>query len=251
MSSNASSAAAAASSAAGSKRPRAVETLDDDDGDVAASAAGAAGAAVEVTARPRKQSNNTSARGGGSSDVFAPAPDVERVLKRVRDLVQATLAKEGAAAARPKTLAELGIEGMREVTEKAPDDIMACISETILHAVSTIMRDEGFAFDVPARTATNQVYVPELDRIVLKDKTSSRAFTSVSSVRKTTIMLRVMQLLYDVLSKGIHVTKRDLFYTDVKLFAEQSESDVVLDDVAAMLGCTRTSLHVVASDKGA
>jgi meiotic recombination protein SPO11 len=48
-----------------------------------------------------------------------------------------------------------------------------------------------------------------------------RAFTSVASVRKATIMARVMQLLYDVLGKGIHVTKRDLFYTDVKLFTEQ------------------------------
>jgi meiotic recombination protein SPO11 len=63
-------------------------------------------------------------------------------------------------------------------------------------------------------------------------------------------MTRVMQLLHEVLRKGIHVTKRDLFYTDVKLFQDQSESDVILDDVAAMLGCTRTSLHVVASDKG-
>ena len=52
-----------------------------------------------------------------------------------------------------------------------------------------------------------------------------------------------------VLSKSIHITKRDLFYTDVKLFKDQSESDAVLDDVACMLGCTRTSLHVVASDK--
>jgi meiotic recombination protein SPO11 len=34
-------------------------------------------------------------------------------------------------------------------------------------------------------------------------------------------MTRVMQLIYDVLRKGIHVTKRDLFYTDVKLFADQ------------------------------
>ena len=38
--------------------------------------------------------------------------------------------------------------------------------------------------------------------------------------------------------------------TDVKLFKEQGESDAVLDDVACMVGCTRTSLHVVASDKG-
>ena len=89
-----------------------------------------------------------------------------------------------------------------------------------------------------------------LDRIVLRAKASSRAFTSVASVRKAAIMTRVLQLLLDVVRKGIHVTKRDLFYTDVKLFADQGESDVVLEDVAAMLGCTRTSLHVVASDKG-
>jgi meiotic recombination protein SPO11 len=77
--------------------------------------------------------------------------------------------------------------------------------------------------------------------------------------------------------KGIHITKRDLFYTDVKLFEKQTEvgffthththtpvhncthviqlslspaqSDAVLDDVACMIGCTRTSLNVVASDK--
>lgn len=50
--------------------------------------------------------------------------------------------------------------------------------------------------------------------------------------------------------KRIHITKRDLFYTDVKLFVDQAESDGVLDDVATMIGCTRSNLHVVASDKG-
>ena len=30
----------------------------------------------------------------------------------------------------------------------------------------------------------------------------------------------------------------------------QGQSDTVLDDVSCMLGCTRSSLHVVASEKG-
>ena len=59
-----------------------------------------------------------------------------------------------------------------------------------------------------------------------------------------------MHLLHAVLSKRIHITKRDLFYTDVKLFVDQTDSDAVLDDVATMIGCTRSNLHVVASDKG-
>ena len=68
--------------------------------------------------------------------------------------------------------------------------------------------------------------------------------------RKAAITTRVLQLLHAVLLKRIHITKRDLFYTDVKLFVDQSESDGVLDDVATMIGCTRSNLHVVASDKG-
>ena len=59
-----------------------------------------------------------------------------------------------------------------------------------------------------------------------------------------------MQLVHAVLNKRIHITKRDLFYTDVKLFVDQAESDGVLDDVATMIGCTRSNLNVVASDKG-
>lgn len=53
-----------------------------------------------------------------------------------------------------------------------------------------------------------------------------------------------------MLGKGIHITKRDMFYTDVKLFRDQADSDNVLDDVACMVGCTRSCLNVVASDKG-
>ena len=59
-----------------------------------------------------------------------------------------------------------------------------------------------------------------------------------------------MQLIHNILGKGIHITKRDLFYTDVKLFVKQAESDGVLDDLSTMIGCTRSNLNVVASDKG-
>ncbi|KAF3535221.1 hypothetical protein F2Q69_00018254 [Brassica cretica] len=44
--------------------------------------------------------------------------------------------------------------------------------------------------------------------------------------------------------RNIHVTKRDLFYTNVKLFfQDHTQSDAVLDDVSCMPGCTRSSLN--------
>jgi DNA topoisomerase VI subunit A len=78
---------------------------------------------------------------------------------------------------------------------------------------------------------------------------SSHHGVVLEQVRKTTITTRVLELIHQVVSKRIHITKRDLFYTDVKLFSKQEESDAVLDDIACMVGCTRTSLNVVASDK--
>jgi DNA topoisomerase VI subunit A len=36
--------------------------------------------------------------------------------------------------------------------------------------------------------------------------------------RKTAITTRILSLVHELCLKQIHVTKRDLFYTDVKLF---------------------------------
>ena len=109
----------------------------------------------------------------------------------------------------------------------------------IMSVMESIMKGEAFRYDVPTRSASNQEYIAELDRNVLGDKMSVRQFLNTSHVRKTAITTRVIQLLHEILSKGIHITKRDLFYTDVKLFKQQNDSDTILDDVACMVGCTR------------
>ena len=128
--------------------------------------------------------------------------------------------------------------------------VMGEIERIAMEATLSILRGEGFSYTMPARTSSNMVYVAELDRLVLRDKTIERIFANASSARKTAITTRVLQIILELCSKGIHVTKRDLFYTDVKLFKQQTESDDVLDDAACMIGCTRSSLNVVASEKG-
>jgi hypothetical protein len=60
--------------------------------------------------------------------------------------------------------------------------------------------------------------VPELDRIVLKDTVGKRPFASSQACRKTAITTRILGLVHELCNKQINVTKRDLFYTDVKLF---------------------------------
>eukprot|EP00126_Sphaerothecum_destruens_P008273 Sdes_comp20155_c0_seq3m13300 len=178
---------------------------------------------------------------------------------------------------KPKvTFESLSLENAcKEVVEMHENDVAKKIEELILQIAKSILQDKGFSFTLPSRSNSNQLYISELDRIVLGNagkrisktdqmkiivfhflahlfltpQVSVRDFSNASTVRKATITTRILQLVHEVVSKRIHITKRDLFYTDVKLFQKQSESDPVIDDLACMVGCTRSSLNVVASEK--
>ena len=88
----------------------------------------------------------------------------------------------------------------------------------------------------------------ELVRYVIKNARVEQSYMNVGSVRKTAITTRVMELVHQVclmttgtdsaavkrrsprpslssqvVKKGIHITKRDLFYTDVNLFKDQRD----------------------------
>ncbi len=150
-----------------------------------------------------------------------------------------------------KTLADLKIAGaLREVLEFVPEQVRRSVERILAAVARTIMMGEGVSYVVPTRSAGNQRYVEEIDRIVLMDKSSTRQFANSATVRKSAITTRILGKVWELCTTGIHTTKRDLFYTDVKLFKTQTDSDEVLNDVACLIGCTRTSLSVVASEKG-
>lgn len=140
---------------------------------------------------------------------------------------------------------------LREVLEMDAHAVRRGVESVLASIVLDVMAGNGFKYVVPTRSAGNQMYVEELDRIVLKDKVSQRVFANTATVRKAAITTRILGIVWELCTKGIHITKRDMFYTDVKLFKSQTESDEVLNDVACIIGCTRTSLSVVGSEKGA
>ncbi|KAL6519396.1 DNA topoisomerase 6 subunit A [Orobanche gracilis] len=194
-------------------------------------------------------------RGSSDSDHETDALKFKSKLKPDSTILQTlTNLKSSAAtssASKSLALSDLNLStAFREVSDLPLSSVQSAIESLALSFAHSILAGNGFSFSVPSRAAANQLYVPELDRIVLKDKSSDRPFANVSSVRKATITTRIIQLIHQLCLKNIHVTKRDLFYTDVKLFQDQSHSDAILDDVSCILGCTRSSLNVVAAEKG-
>ena len=131
-----------------------------------------------------------------------------------------------------------------QVVNKGANDVRDEIESAIYQAAVTILAGSGFSFGVPSRAKGNQLYVPELDRIVLKDSLSQRPFASSATCRKAVITARILGLVHELCLKGIHVTKRDLFYTDVKLFEAGSPctEEVDLADEQQCLMCCL--LHV-------
>lgn len=55
----------------------------------------------------------------------------------------------------------------------------------------------------------------------------------------------------ELLQKDIHATKREIYYSDVELFAkDQTNCDKIIEDLATLLKTIRNSTHIVASVKG-
>jgi meiotic recombination protein SPO11 len=154
--------------------------------------------------------------------------DPEAVLKKLEKLSQEQQLQIGPQL----SLKDLNLQDKTlQVANLNEDQVAMEIEKIMIQIAESIMEGKGFMFDVPSRTVGNQMYVPELDRIVLKDKSTEREFATIKHARKVAIMTRILQLVYELCLKRIHVTKRDLFYTDVKLFKVQGDSDDALDDV--------------------
>jgi len=200
--------------------------------------------ASKVSTGESSSSSRTSPAGKRKRPVDSESSDSTlNAVRRLNESLKGSTQHATAASITP-------MEDVIEVQELSESSVIENIEGLVMSIVSQILETGTFEMTVPNRGEGNQRYIEKLDRNVLGSKVSKRSFMNTSHVRKTAITARVMQLVHEVLSKGIHITKRDLFYTDVKLFKEQGDSDAVLDDVACMVGCTRTSLHVVASDKG-
>ncbi len=106
------------------------------------------------------------------------------------------------------------------------------------------------SIELPSRSATNIMWDEENDLLLLGKQIVEKQFHTLTSVADITRLLRVLEVVNELLNEDIHATKREVFYTDVNLFQEQKNSDKSIEDVATMLYATRNSTHVVAAPKG-
>lgn len=135
-----------------------------------------------------------------------------------------------------------------EATTMDTQNRIHMLTESILEQILTTGKP---SFEIPSRSSSNIVWDEVRDLLLLGDKVVKRPFHSLASVLDATRLMRLIEIVNEILIKNIHATKREIYYHDVDLFEDQKYSDKIIEDFSAMLKVIRNSTHIVASAKGA
>ncbi|MHA1356563.1 MAG: DNA topoisomerase IV subunit A [Candidatus Helarchaeota archaeon] len=147
------------------------------------------------------------------------------------------------------------VSSTSEDTIKVDDANTTDTKKRILQTAESILEqilDSGKpTFEIPSRSSSNIIWDEIRDLLLLGNKFIKRPFHSLASVVDSTRLMRLIEIVYELLMKDMHATKREIYYTDVDLFEDQKYSDKIIEDLSAMLKIIRNSTHIVASAKGA
>ncbi len=164
-------------------------------------------------------------------------------LQNVREL----LAYRQSSEVSTEFVAPAGTVEIKDLSNSAALD---CIHDVVTDLLQQIERTGNPAFDIPSRTQKNIFYDEKQDLILLGDNTSKKALLTLTSAQDTTRLMEVLKIIYELLQKQKHMTKREVFYGNVNLFKDQKFSDVSIEDASAMMRTTRNSTGIVAKARG-
>ena len=131
-----------------------------------------------MSTKKRSRADGGGADAGRKRVPVEKADDVDVVLAKCRQLRTALRQKEleGPDQVLPESVKS---EEIVEVAELSATEVLEGIEGVALTIAKQVLSKQGFTMDVPSRSASNQIYVKEWDRIVLGGKRSTRSFMNV------------------------------------------------------------------------
>ncbi|MFX1268502.1 MAG: hypothetical protein ACFFAK_11130 [Promethearchaeota archaeon] len=137
-----------------------------------------------------------------------------------------------------------------KVEDLSRDSILERIYELTDNIIKQIYTTGRPSIELPSRSSSNIIWDEESDLLLLGKQIMEKQFHSLTSVADITRLMRVLEVVTELLNEDLHATKREVFYTDVNLFSEQKNSDKSIEDVSTMLYTSRNSTHIVAAPRG-
>ncbi|MHA1583672.1 MAG: hypothetical protein ACTSWL_00330 [Promethearchaeota archaeon] len=137
-----------------------------------------------------------------------------------------------------------------EIHDLDPPQIINQVDGLVSDIISQIQRTGNPSFSIPKRSASNIIYDEGQDILLLGNSISKKNLLSLTSAQDATRLMEVIKIIYELLEKRKHMTKREVFYGNVNLFKDQKFSDASIEDVSALLHTTRNSTGIVAKARG-
>jgi DNA topoisomerase VI subunit A len=132
-------------------------------------------------------------------------------------------------------------------------DVVARIRDEAQEVYQRIHRRQKPQMKLPVRSLANVKYHPREGYFQLRGRNKVRTLT-VSTVKTFAQTLKMLAMSKELITTSRHSTKREAYYQAYNwgqaAFAEQDESDTVMDDVEAMLAVNREQLHFRADEHG-
>jgi DNA topoisomerase-6 subunit A len=124
--------------------------------------------------------------------------------------------------------------------------------------VNKINKKENPFIEVPVRSLSNISYDKKTKTLKLGINTSKRFFFNVAHAKKFLQTMEVASVSHRLLKDNKHASLRDVFYmakrtipnTKINLVDDQKESDVVIEDLELITGCSREQLNINANKNG-
>lgn len=122
------------------------------------------------------------------------------------------------------------------------------VLESIRHGIPPKLK-------IPSRNTSNILYDPKSRYYILGPKFSLRTAASMKQVKKFAQLMCVADFAAELIESRKFATLREMYYTaegwETGPFAEQSESDLLVEDLEASLGIKRESLGLMPEEDGA
>jgi len=137
--------------------------------------------------------------------------------------------------------------------KSASKDTVKLIMGEAKDVQTKILKRQKPSMKFPLRALANVKYSPRKGHFEMKGKTKERTLT-VNTVKTFAQTLRMMSLSKDLVEQNDIASKREAYYVsknwDDARFAEQPESDTVMEDMEALFGVNREQLGFIPEEKG-
>ncbi|XP_017407238.1 meiotic recombination protein SPO11-2 isoform X1 [Vigna angularis] len=141
-----------------------------------------------------------------------------------------------------------------------PAQVRARIEVSVLNFLKILNASNPAISDLPliqrkySNSRVNHGLLTELSRVFLSNSISTRSLMRPNAAKAFVRVWKVMEMCYQILLQEKRVTQRELFYKllcdSPHLFPSQTHVNRTIQDLVALLRCSRYSLGIMASSRG-